>query len=82
MKTQNDVILSSYIKILQIYKWKSKDNTRQTLHANFVSRVKNKRIRGGGGLKYAPSQFVSVFKSPDKIGLSNTLGTFVTISLP
>ena len=51
MKTQNDVIMTSYIKILQILKLKSKDNTSQTLHAKFyASKVKNKRIGGGGGL--------------------------------
>ena len=51
-KHRNDVIVTSYIKILQILNLKSKDNTKQTLHAKFyASRVRNKRIRGG---KYAP----------------------------
>ena len=34
-KHRNDVIVTSYIKILQILKLKSKDNTKQTLHAKF-----------------------------------------------
>ena len=52
-KHKNDVILTSYIKILKILKLKSKDNARQTLHAKFyVSRIKNKQIRRG--VKYAP----------------------------
>ena len=45
----NDVIVTSYIKILQILKLKSKDITSKTLHAKFyASRIKNKRIRRGG----------------------------------
>ena len=41
--------MTSYIKIKQILKLKSKDNTRQTLHIKFyASGVKTKRIRGGG----------------------------------
>ena len=52
--------MTSYIKILQIKKLKSKDNTTQTLHAKFyASGVKNERIRKG-----------SVFKSSVKIGLN------------
>ena len=61
--------MTSYIKIKQILKLKSKDNTSKTLHAKFyVSRIKNKRIRRGE-VKYAPRVW-SVFKSPGKIGLS------------
>ena len=53
--------MTSYNKILQILKFKSKDNTRQTLQAKFhPSRVKNKQIRKG---------VQSLFKSPVKIGL-------------
>ena len=41
MKRKNDVIVMLYNKILQILKLKSKDNTRQTLHAKvYASRVK------------------------------------------
>ena len=51
-RNRNDVIVTSYIKILQILKLKSKDITKQTLHAKYyASRVKNKRIRRG--VKYA-----------------------------
>ena len=47
-KHRNDVIVTSYIKILQILNLKSKDNTKQTLHPKFyASRVKKKRIRRG-----------------------------------
>ena len=68
-KHRNDVIVTSYIKILQILKLKSKDITSKTLHAKFyASRIKNKRIRRG--VKYAPPQVWSVFKSPGKIGLT------------
>ena len=68
-KHRNDVIVTSYIKILQILKLKSKDITSKTLHAKFyASRIKNKRIRRG--VKYAPPQVWSVFKSPGKIGLN------------
>ena len=50
MKTQNDVIVTSYFQSSKILNLKSKDNTRQTLQAEFcASRVKDKRIRGGGG---------------------------------
>ena len=67
-KHRNDVIVTSYIKILQILKLKSKDITSKTLHAKFyASRIKNKRIRRGG--KIRPPQVWSVFKSPGKIGL-------------
>ena len=60
--------MTSYIKISQILKLKSKDITSKTLHAKFyASRIKNKRIRRG--VKYAPRVW-SVFKSPGKIGLS------------
>ena len=65
MKHRNDVIVTSYIKISQILKLKSKDNTRQTLHTKFyASRVKNKRIRRG------VNRVWRVFKSPGKIGLT------------
>ena len=53
--------MTSYIKILQILKLKSKDNTKQTLHAKFyTSRVKNKRIRRG--VKYGPSVLACISK--------------------
>ena len=68
-KHRNDVIVTSYIKILQILKLKSKDITSKTLHAKFyASRIKNKRIRRGGKIR-PPPQVWSVFKSPGKIGL-------------
>ena len=52
----------SYIKIWQILKLKSKDNTRQTPHAKFYAfMVKNQRIKRG---------VWRVFKSPGKIGLN------------
>ena len=67
-KHRNDVIVTSYIKISQILKLKSKDITSKTLHSKFyASRIKNKRIRRG--VKYAPRAW-SVFKSPGKIGLN------------
>ena len=70
-KHRNDVIVTSYIKILQILKLKSKDITSKTLHAKFyASRIQNKRIRRG--VKYAP-QVWSVFKSPGKTGLTTVL---------
>ena len=44
--------ITSYIKISQILKLKSKDITSKTLHAKFyVSNIKNKRIRGGGKIR-------------------------------
>ena len=56
-KHRNDVIVTSYIKISQILKLKSKDITSKTLHAKFyASRIKNKRIRRG--VKYAPGSGV------------------------
>ena len=59
-KHRDDVIVTSYIKISQILKLKSKDITSKTIHAKFyVSRIKNKRIR----------RVWNVFKSPGKIGL-------------
>ena len=65
MKTQNDVIVTSYIKILQILKLKWKDRTSQNLHAKFyASWVKNKRITP------PPLPGPGVFKSPGKIALS------------
>ena len=67
-KHRNDVIVTSYIKISQILKLKSKDITSKTLHAKFyASRIKTSEL--GGGVKYAPRGW-SVFKSPGKIGLS------------
>ena len=66
-KHRNDVLVTSYIRISQLSKLKSKDITSKTLHAKFyASRIKNKRIRRGA--KYAPRVW-SVFKSPGKIGL-------------
>ena len=48
MKTKNDVIVTSYIKILQILKLKSKDNTRKTLYAKFyASRIKTSELGRG-----------------------------------
>ena len=65
--------MTSYIKISQILKLKSKDITSKTLHAKFyASRIKNKRIKRG--VKYAPPVW-SVFKSQGKIGLK-VRGTF------
>ena len=66
-KHRNDVIMTSYIKISQILKLKSKDLTNKTPHAKFyASRIKKKRIRGGGEIR---PWVWSVFKSPGKIGL-------------
>ena len=71
-KHRNDVIVTSYIKISQILKLKSKDITSKTLHAEFyASRIKNNRIRRG--VKYASPRVWSVFKSPGKIGLRHIL---------
>ena len=68
-KHRNDVIVTSYIKISQILKLKSKDITSKTLHAKFyASRIKTSEL--GGGVKYSPPQVWSVFKSPGKIGLN------------
>ena len=48
-KHRNDVIVTSYIKILKL---KSKDITSKTLDAKFyASRIKNKRIRKGGKIR-------------------------------
>ena len=67
-KHRNDVIVTSYIKLSQILKLKSKDITSKTLHAKFyASRIKSKRIRRG--VKCTPRVW-SVFKSLGKIGLS------------
>ena len=56
---------------MQILKLKSKDNTKQTLHAKFyASRVKTSEF--GGGKIRPPPQFWSVFKSTVKIGLNVT----------
>ena len=69
-KHRNDVIVTSYIKISQILKLKSKDITSKTIHAKFyASRIKTSEV--GGGVEYAPPPWVwSVFKSPGKIGLN------------
>ena len=70
-KHKNDVIVTSYIKISQILKLKSKNITSKTLHAKFyASRIKSKRIRRGA--KIRPPRVWSVFKSPGKIGLWQT----------
>ena len=80
-KHRNDVIVTSYIKILQILKLKSKDITSKTLHAKFyASRIKNKRIRRGG--KIRPPQVWSVFKSPGKIGLNNITNELKYLRVP
>ena len=80
-KHRNDVIVTSYIKISQILKLKSKDITSKTLHAKFyASRIKNKRIRRG--VKYAPPLVWSVFKSPGKIGLSWIRQSFLFKAYP
>ena len=51
-KHRNDVIVTSYIKISQILKLKSKDITSKTLHAKFyASRIKTSELGGGGGGK-------------------------------
>ena len=66
-KHRNDVIVTSYIKISQIQKLKSKDITSKTLHAKFyASRIKTSELGGG---KIRPPRVCSVFKSPGKIGL-------------
>ena len=55
LKHRNDVIVTSYIKISQIFKLKSKDIISKTLRAKFyASRIKTSEL-GGGGVKYAPS---------------------------
>ena len=47
-KHRNDVIVTSYIKISQILKLKSKDITSKTLHAKFyASRIKTSELGGG-----------------------------------
>ena len=51
-KHRNDVTVTSYIKISQILKLKSKDITSKTLHAKFYdSRIKSKRISRGGEIR-------------------------------
>ena len=80
-KHRNDVIVTSYVKISQILKLKSKDITSKTLHAKFyASRIKNKRNRRGG-VKYAPRVW-SVFKSPGMIGLSWIRQSFLFKAYP
>ena len=67
-KHRNDVIVTSYIKISQILKFKSKDITSKTLHAKFyASMIKTSELGGG---KIRPPRVWSAFKSPGKIGLS------------
>ena len=64
MKTQNDVIVTSYIKISQILKLKSKDNTRQTLYTRFyASRVKTSELGGGENTPPRSSEF---FKAQER----------------
>ena len=47
-KHRNDVIVTSYIKISQILKLKSKDITSKTLHAKFyASRIKASKLGVG-----------------------------------
>ena len=47
-KHRNDVIVTSYIKISQILKLKSKDITSKTLHAKFyASRIKTSELGEG-----------------------------------
>ena len=78
-KHKNDVIVTSYIKILQISKLESKDITSKTLHAKFyASRIKTKRIRRG--VIYPPWVW-SVFKSPGKIGLTVGVGNMSLVVL-
>ena len=73
-KHRNDVIVTSYIKISQILKLKSKDITSKTLHAKFyASRIKNKRIRRGSKIR---PRVWSVFKNPGKIGLKHIMAHF------
>ena len=49
-KHRNDVIVTSYIKISQILKLKSKDITSKTLRAKFYAcRIKTNELGGGGG---------------------------------
>ena len=51
-KHRNDVIVTSYIKISQILKLKSKDITSKTLHAKFyASRIKKANWGGGGKIR-------------------------------
>ena len=49
-KHRTDVIVTSYIKISQILKLKTKDITSKTPHAKFYpSRIKTSELGGGGG---------------------------------
>ena len=62
--------MTPYIKIYQILKLKSNDNTKQTPYTKFdASRVKTSEL---GGIRLL--QFQRVFKSPGKIGLKLGLG--------
>ena len=51
-KHRNDIIVTSYIKILQIFNLKSKDNTKQTVHAIFYASGLKKQVNQEG-VKYA-----------------------------
>ena len=69
-KHRNDVIVTSYIKISQILKLKSKDITSKTLYAKFyASRIKTSELGVEVNTPPPPSRVWSVFKSPGKIGL-------------
>ena len=70
-KHRNDVTVTSYIKISQILKLKSKDITSKTLHAKFYASMIKTSELGGGKI---PPRVWSVFKSPGKIGLIMTFG--------
>ena len=67
-KYRNDIIVTSYIKILQILKLKSKDITSKTLLAKFyASRIKTSEL---GKIRPPPGSGVYL-KSPGKIALKN-----------
>ena len=72
--------MTSYIKISQILKLKSKDITSKTLHAKFyVFKIKTSELGGGGGggsRVYLKARVWSVFKSPGKIGLRHVISYF------
>ena len=67
-KHRNDVIMTSYIKISQILKLKSKDITSKTLHAKFYASRRKTSELAGGKIRPLPRVW-SVFKSPGKLGL-------------
>ena len=57
MKKQNDVIVTSCIKISKILKLKSKDNTRQALHSKFyASKVKTSELGGSEFSEFLKAQ--------------------------